>query len=72
MERKPIETNKPDQTPQIVYRCTHPYCYNETTVSGERCQHGAAQVEMRKVKSIPGSYGDSLVGKGRYQSKTQE
>lgn len=57
---------------EAIYQCTYNGCRKTSEIAGERCQHGAAQVEMRKVKSILGSYGDSLVGKGRYQSKTQE
>jgi hypothetical protein len=52
-----------------TYRCTYNGCRKETTVSGERCQHGKAQVEMREIKSIPGSYGDTLANWGKVQSK---
>lgn len=54
---------------EIIYRCTHPGCFAETTKPGQRCQHGAASVEMRKYIARPGSRCDNLVKGAAFQSK---
>lgn len=60
--RKQTKTNKPEPS-EIVYECTYNGCRNRQPEPG-RCQHGRAQVEMRRLNFPRNSRTDSFAGGG--------